>query len=96
VRLDLLRIALGPIGSSRVLEVSPHFLLFRIDRDGRFVTPFAGRNTAGDMAKLPVSISMLRPLARLANALQAVAHRLQHLPYRCDDHGVSLLAQFAS
>ena len=93
VRLDGLRISLRPLRFARILQVSEHFLLLGVHRNGRFTTPLAGRHAIADVAKLTVPIRMVTAFPRLAIALQTVVQRHEHPPHRGRADGVALRLQ---
>src|SRR5579862_1562965 len=65
-----------------VLEIAHQFLLFRVNRNDRFLRSKERLLLPIDLLKLGVAIDVLVSFARLAVGLQAIAHAAQKIAYK--------------
>ena len=77
-----------------ILERANQFLLLGVHRDDRLATLLKLHHRGVDQLKLGIAVGMSGAFFCLAIALQTVAIRIQHPPYRAGTDGVSNLLQF--
>ena len=91
--VDVLRIALCPEFTPRILVGAHQFFLLRVHRDDGLVHGELAPDRLTDVLKLRIPVRMLRALEALAVRLQAVPQFLQQPRHHLHARGVSLLRE---
>ena len=93
MNVDLGRISFAAVGSPRILQVSQHFLLLRVDRQRRLPSPQLALHTLGDVLELRISIGMLSTFPCLSIRLQTEPLSLEQLADFCVADSIAHLPQ---
>ena len=82
MNIDKFGLALRAPVAAVVLEIAHQFLLFRVNRNDRFLRGQKRHGLRIDVLKLGVAIDVLASFPRLAVGLQAIAHACSRSPTR--------------